>query len=198
MWKQFVGTACVLCLGVGLGVLSKFLDCTPSNSLPSLIEMLDFRNFLGRFPFWILIPVCISIYSRTPIRAALNVFLFFVGMVSSYYLYSKYIAGFFPRTYAMIWAGFTILSPFLAYICWYAKGKTKVAVFLSAGIIAVLFNMTFSYGLLYFSVISPLELMVFLIGVFILRRNKKETVIMLGSAILLAFLLNMIVPFQFF
>lgn len=198
MWKQFADMACVLCLGVGLGILSKFLDCTPSNSLPSWIEMLDFRNFLGRFPFWILIAVCISIYSKTPIHAALNVFLFFVGMVASYYLYSNYIAGFFPRNYAMIWVGFTILSPFLAYICWHAKRTGKIAVFLSAGIIAVLFNMTFSYGVLYFSVISPLELVVFLIGVFILRRNKKETGIMLGSAILLAFLLNAIVPFQFF
>lgn len=198
MWKQLADMACVLCLGVGLGILSKFLDCTPSNELPYLVEMLDVRNFLGRFPFWILIAVCISVYSKTPLHAALNVFLFFVGMVASYYLYSNYIAGFFPRSYAMIWVGFTILSPFLAYICWYAKRKGKVAVFLSAGIIAVLFNMTFSYGIVYFSVISPLELVVFLIGVFVLRRNKKETGIMLGSAILLAFLLNVIVPFQFF
>ena len=58
---------------------------------------------------------------------------------------------FFPRSYAVVWFGFTSVSPLLAFICWYTKGKGKVAFILSALILAVLFNMCFLYGFGYFS-----------------------------------------------
>ena len=69
--------------------------------------------------------MCISVFSSTPKRAAVDVFAFFAGMVSAYYMYSEFIAGFFPLHYAMIWAALTAVSPFLAYICWYAKGTGR-------------------------------------------------------------------------
>ena len=79
----------------------------------------------------------LAIYSRSSIRASLNVLVFFVGMVSSYYLYSNFVAGFFPKSYAMIWVGLTFISPLLAFICWYTKGISKVSFILSAVIIAI-------------------------------------------------------------
>lgn len=184
--------------GVALGVISKCLDCTATNDLPFIINYLDIRNFLGRFPIWIFLALCISVYSASPVRAGINVFLFFVGMVTSYYLYSKYVAGFFPESYAMIWIGFTVLSPFLAFICWYAKGKSKVSLILSTGIIAILFNMTFFYGWLYFHFRSWLELSVFVCGLVVVKRKTfKETAIMIAIGVVLALVLNNIVPFHF-
>ena len=177
---------------------SKFLDNTASNELPFIFEYLDIRNFLGRFAIWILIAVCISIYSISSIRAALNVFVFFIGMVTSYYLYSKFIAGFFPRSYAMIWFGFTAISPLLAFICWYAKGKSKLSFVLSAIIIAVLFNMSFYYGMTYFKMRSILELIVFICGLVVLKRDTiKDSIIMTAIGIIFAFVLDLLVPFQF-
>ena len=124
--KQIIYTAGILLLGIALDVFSKFLDCTPGNELPAFFEYLDVRNFLGRFAIWLLLGLCIAIYSASPLRAAVNVFTFFTGMVASYYAYSKWIAGFFPQSYALIWVGFTVISLFLAWICWYAKGKGKI------------------------------------------------------------------------
>ena len=126
MSKKILHSIAVLFFGIVLGTVSKFLDTTPSNELPFIIERLDVRNFLGRFAVWILIAVCISIYSNSSIQAAVNVFTFFLGMVTSYYLYSTFIAGFFPRSYAMIWFGLTAISP-----CWLLpvgmrKEKAKV------------------------------------------------------------------------
>ena len=129
--KKVFSSITILLLGIVLGIVSKFLDTAPSNELPFIIESLDFGNFFGRLAIWILIAVCISIYSNSPIRAAINVFVFFVGMVTSYYLYSKFIAGFFPRSYAMIWFGITAISPLPAFGCWYAKGKSKISLVLS-------------------------------------------------------------------
>ncbi len=196
--KQVIATIAILFLGVVLGTFSKFLDNTPSNVLPFIFEYLDVRNFLGRFAIWVLIAICISVYSSSSVRASLNVLVFFVGMVSSYYLYSKFIAGFFPRSYAMIWIGFTIISPLLAFICWYAKGESKVSFVLSIMMIAVLFNMTFVYGWIYFDMCSFLEMVVFICGLVILKRNTvKQSMIMIVSGIAMAFILNLIFPFHF-
>lgn len=199
--RQVVDTFGILLLGIALGTFSKFLDFR-QGELPSVLmaidRVLDVHNFLGRFAIWVLIAVCISIYSNSSIRAAINVFVFFAGMVTSYYLYSKFVAGFFPRSYAMIWFGFTAVSPLLAFICWYAKGKSKLSFVLSAMIIAVLFNMTFVYGMIYFEMRSILELIVFICGLVVLKRNTiKGSILMTAIGIILAIVLNLLVPFRF-
>ena len=199
--RKIINTIAVLFLGIALGTFSKFLDFRQAE-LPSVLMaingVLDIGNFLGRFAIWILIALCISIYSNSAIRASINVFVFFVGMVASYYLYSNYIAGFFPRSYAMIWFGFTMISPFLAFVCWYAKGKSRPAFMLSVLILAVLFNMTFVYGWGYFEARSVLELIVFIIGLTVLRRDTLKSSVLMGTiSIVLAFLLDMVIPFHF-
>ena len=199
--RKIINTIAVLFLGIALGTFSKFLDFRQVE-LPSVLMAidgaLDVHNFLGRFAIWVLIALCISIYSNSAIRASVNVFAFFVGMVASYYLYSNYIAGFFPRSYAMIWFGFTAVSPLLAFVCWYARGKSKLAFILSALILAVLFNMCFVYGFGYFSARSVLEVIVFIIGFIVLKRNSLRSSALMGTiSIVLAFLLNIIIPFHF-
>lgn len=196
--KQVINTIAVLLLGIGLGIFSKFLDNTASDAVPFIFGYLDVGNFLSRFAIWLLIALCIAIYSRSPLRASLNVFVFFVGMVSSYYLYSNYVAGFFPKSYAMVWFGFTAISPLLAFICWYAKGQGKVSFILSAIIIAVLFNFTFVYGWIYFDIYSILEVITFIFGLVVLKRNTiKETIFMLICGIVIAFVLHLIIPFPY-
>lgn len=199
--RKIINTIVVLSLGIASGIFSKYLDFRQAE-LPSVLMAidgaLDVHNFLGRFAIWVLIALCISIYSNSAIRASVNVFVFFVGMVTSYYLYSNYIAGFFPRNYAIIWFGFTAISPFLAFVCWYAKGKSKTAFILSILILAVLFNMTFVYGWGYFETRSVLELAVFIIGFIVLRRDTRRRSVLMGTiSIALAFLLNMVIPFRF-
>ena len=199
--SKIINTIVVLFLGIALGTFSKYLDFRQAE-LPCVLmaidEAFDIHNFLGRFAIWVLIALCISIYSNSATRASVNVFAFFAGMVASYYLYSNYVAGFFPRSYAMIWFGFTAVSPLLAFVCWYARGKSKLAFILSALILAVLFNMCFVYGFGYFSARSVLEVIVFIIGFIVLKRNSLRSSALMGTiSIVLAFLLNIIIPFHF-
>lgn len=168
--RKIINTILILCFGIVLGTFAKFLDTTASNTLPFIFEYLDISNFLGRFAIWLLIALYIAIYSHSSIRASLNVLVFFIGMVSSYYLYSYFVAGFFPKNYAMIWLGFTAISPLLAFVCWYAKGKSKISFILSVIIIAILFNFTFIYGWIYFDVYSILEVIVFGCALIALKR----------------------------
>ena len=189
----------ILFFGICLGTFAKYLDYRHAK-LPWLLKVidgtLDFHNFLGSFALWILIAVCIAVYSQTPIRSAINVFVFFVGMVSGYYVYCNYVAGFFPKSYAMIWVGFTIISPILAFICWYAKGKGTVAIIISAGIIGVFISIAFAFGMFYISISSWLKVIVLLVAILVLRRPVKEMIAVVGIGILLAVIMDILMPFS--
>ncbi len=206
MGKQALYSFLVLLLGIALGTFSKYLDCTPGNELPAILlpailDNLDVRNFLGRFAFWIFMGLWIAVSSGSAGRAAVNVFLFFLGMVASYYLYSKYVAGFFPRRYAMVWFGFTVISPLLALPCWYAGGKGKISFVLSVVLLAALFRCCFvGWWELWFYVEprSRLELLTFLCAVWVLRRpTLRESGILAGLGIILGVVFVLTVPFHF-
>ena len=78
--RKIINTIIILSLGIALGTFSKFLDFRQAE-LPSVLmaidSVLDVHNFLGRFAIWVLIALCISIYSNSAMRASVNVF---VGM----------------------------------------------------------------------------------------------------------------------
>ncbi|WP_370765067.1 hypothetical protein [Gemmiger formicilis] len=85
-----------------------------------------------------MIALYISIYSNSAIRASINVFAFFIGMVASYYLYSNYIAGFFPRSYAVIW--FAIYSCFsiIVFCLLVCKGEKQTGTYTIGADLAVI------------------------------------------------------------
>ena len=197
--REILVTTGILIVGVFIGLFSKYLDYR-QGELPGLLELmdgaLDLHNFLGGLAPWILIAVCISVYSHTPLRASINVFTFFLGFVASYYIYSYYVAGFFPRGYALVWVAFTVASPFLAYLSWYAKGDGNIAIILSGGILGVLMSTTMSYGVFYISVNSWLNFLMLVLGAIVLRRNMKETIIMLGIAVFVAIVVKAVIPYS--
>lgn len=197
--KQVLISMGILLFGVFMGAFSKYLDYRQAN-LPTLLYLIDsavdLHNFLGKFAPWIVIAVCIAVYSTTPVRAAINVFAFFAGMVTSYYIYSNFIAGFFPKSYAFVWVAFTAVSPFLAFLCWYAKGTGRIAFLLSSGIIGVLLNCAFYYGIFYIGISSGLELLMLAIGVFVLRKSFRETAGMIGVGTVFAISMRAVIPFR--
>ncbi len=189
-----INTILILIFGAALGFISKMLDETAVNELPVIFEFLDIRNFLGRFSIWIFIAVCISVYSESAKRAALNVGVFFIGMVGCYYLYSKYVAGFFPRTYALIWFAAAVLSPLPAYFCWYARRKAPEAVILSGGITGVMLSQAvfFLQGI---RITHFLELILWGASLWVLRRKPKEFAAMMGISLVVAVAGQIFIPY---
>lgn len=187
----------MLCLGILLGVFSKYLD---GGRLPfplrEINALLDINNFLGGFAPWILLGLCISVFSRTPLRAAVNAFLFFAGMVSAYYIYGYFVLGFYPERYAFAWIVVTLLSPFLAFGTWFSKEKGVFPIIISAFITALLINAAFSYGLYYIAVTNLLNALIFVTAAVILRRNAAEMSIMLALALVFAIIMRFVLPYQ--
>ena len=90
--KQIMTTFFALLFGGGMGIVAKFLDL---NRLPSFLDWLDLSNFLGRTAPWIFIAVCLAVFSKSPLKAGINVFAFFVGMLIGYYVWTSVFAGFY-------------------------------------------------------------------------------------------------------
>ena len=186
----------ILLLGIILGVFSKWLDNMSINDAiwwQHILGIIDLRNVFSELAIWLLIALAISVYSSTSLRACLNVFLFFAGMCIRYHLYTIVFAGFNPRKYMMIWYGFTLLSPVLAFVCWYGKGETKVSLIIDILILAVMMSECFVIGFWYFDITRIINVMIFVGSVVILYNEPRRTAISLLGAVVLSYASRMFI-----
>lgn len=144
------------------------------------------------FGIWLFIGICISIYSKTPLRASLNVFLFFIGMTVSYHLYTILFSGFNPFNYMLRWYLITLISPILAYICWYSKSENKLSLIISSVILSIMFISSFNIGIWYFDIKSIIDVLIFISSVLVLHVNIKNTVYSLLIGFFLSFIISII------
>ena len=191
---KIINSASILLLGIALGCFSKGLDNLSINDAiwwQLILGILDLRNVFSGFSVWICIAVAISVMSKSPLRASLNVFVFFVGMTTSYHIYSILFSGFNPLSYMMIWYIITLFTPLLAYICWYAKGKGILSLIISIGILAVMLFLTL-FARIGSTVINVI---LFLATFGVLHTDKKNTIYNLIGAVVIAIL---VYGFQYF
>ncbi len=116
--------ACGLITGVGV----KLMD----------IYTVHLGNIFSQMSVWIFLCSVLAVYSSTPRRAAVNVFLFCAGMLLTYYLTAEGMHSPYSMTFVYGWSVFSLFSPVLAFFTWYAKGKGAVSRLLTAGIVVVL------------------------------------------------------------
>ena len=186
--KMIFNSSLIFLFGILLGVLSKYLDNASFNN--SILNYLDLGNFFSSMPIWLFIAIMISVYSKSPIRASINVFLFFIGMVTGYYVYTINVNGFNPQSYMMTWYKISFISPFLAFICWYSKSENKLSIIVKTVIIWIMLNYSFSIGLLYFDFRGILYTLTFISTLIVLYDNYKNTLISLLIGLFLAFSLT--------
>jgi len=154
----------VFAFGAFMGLGAKYFDTTP------VIGAVG--TDLG---VWVLIATLIAAYNRSPRAAALHVFLFFMAMLTAYYLYSMKLFGFFPKYYFMVWGGFALLSPICGWIVWYARGEGWVAAFCASLPIALLIYQGYSF---YYTGawVEELDILSAIALFFILARPMKQKI----------------------
>ena len=91
----------MFCIGLILGVISRLLDIYTQN----------LGNIFSQMAIWILMGTLISIYSESKKKAMLNVFLFCIGMLITYYVVAIITKGVYSSAYIMGWSVFAFFSP---------------------------------------------------------------------------------------
>lgn len=191
---KIINTILIFLLGIVLGIFSKWLDNLSINDAiwwQHIFGIVDLRNVFSYFGIWIFLAIIISVFSKTPLRASLNVFLFFVGMTVSYHLYTIMFSCFNPKSYMMIWYGITAITPILGFICWYAKGNNKISIMISSVILAVMLIESFSVGLWYFYFKSVIDTLLFLGTMIVLYIKPKNSIYSLLFAIVLTLIYSL-------
>lgn len=186
-----------LVLGTSLGIISKYLDTIANDGSWWTITLCYFANLYTRLGIWILIATIIAAYSKTLIRAAINTFIFFIGMLISYYIYSAYIFGFFPARYFILWGSFALVSPLLAIIVWKAKNNVHLAFILPALPMGLLLNLSLGMGLFYVYLKHIEELIMYVSLCVVFYKNPKQIALSVALSIIVALFVSQISPFHF-
>ena len=188
----------LICLlfGIVLGIFSKWLDNLSINDSiwwQHIISVLDLRNVFSSFSIWIFISIIIAIYSKKPLLASLNVFVFLISMCIIYHVYTIIFSGFNPLSYMKIWYTISAISPIFAFICWYSKGRGVIPIIIKSIIVSVMILCSFSIGFWYFDIKNILETIIFIATMIFMYNGIKNDMISFGLGLVLSYLLRTII-----
>ena len=164
--KRILNPVSMFVFGLVLGTVSRILDIFTEN----------LGEIFSQMAVWILIGVIIAIYSRTKKKAMVNVLLFCIGMLITYYVTAVITKGVYGQSYIIGWTVFALCSPIFAYFTWMTKEPGVLPKIISVCIVAVsvlssvimfdgfrLYDVVIDGALIYFSFIKKIH-----------RKNRRQ------------------------
>ena len=163
MKNKILNPIIIFIIGLMLGIVSKLFDI--------YTEILG--NIFSEFAVWILFGTLISIYSDNKKKAMINVFLFCIGMLITYYLTAHITHSVYGWTFIKGWTIFACVSPIFSYFTWMTKEKGFLPLIIRIGIIGVsIFSSMFLFTFDIFDLIINLILIYFLF----FKKIKSKTI----------------------
>ena len=123
----------MLIIGLITGVIVKLID------IYFRVQHWGFSlsDVFSQLGVWIVIGVIISLFRKNKRYAMLNVFLFSIGMLITYYLTAEVTNSVYGWTFIKGWAVFACCSPLMAYLVTLTKNKGLFPLIIKIGILAV-------------------------------------------------------------
>lgn len=118
--------------GLCIGIIARLTD----------IHAPNIGDIFSQMSIWILFGTCITLYSKSRKAAMVNVLLFCLGMLVTYYVTAALTDGIYGRPFIIGWTVFALVSPFLSYAVWICQENTLLSKIISIGIIVVSFLST--------------------------------------------------------
>ncbi len=126
MRKKLLSPPVMAVCGLAIGVIARMLDIYTQN----------LGEIFSQMAVWILLGALISVYSPSPKRAAVNVLLFCLGMLATYYAAAALTHGVYSRSFVIGWTVFALCTPVMAALVWYTKEKGWLGRAIAAGVVA--------------------------------------------------------------
>lgn len=197
---MIINTLLIILTGTALGVLSKLLDNMSLNDAVGWQRALaasDLRNAFSRLAVWALLALAVAVFSKRPLRASVNVFGFFLGMLIGYYAVTIFISGFFPKTYIITWGIITLFTPVIAYFAWYSRGDGWLAILFSSIVTGFFITQAFNFGMWYIDIAYYDGVICLILSIILLYKNKKQLLLSLSGALLAAPIITVCFPYIF-
>lgn len=186
--KRLIFLGIVFVGGVLFGIGAKYLDTVSADGTAFHDMLKIIGQLLSELPFWVFIGCVIAYYSRTSNAAALHLFLFFTGMLISYYIYSAILFGFLPIQQLIKWAILAAGSALGGYIVWYAGKKGWPAALCAAMPIGYLISQ--GYPVYYTYAIKDMAALVMAAALYVmLPRSKSQKLRVLPLTALVIFVI---------
>lgn len=125
MKKYLLNPAGMLIAGLVIGTAARLFD----------IYFQNLGEIFSQMAIWILLGTLIAAYSPTKKAAMINVFLFCIGMLFTYYAVAVLTHGVYGRSYIVGWTVFAFLTPVMAYFAWMTKEPGTFPKIIGAGIV---------------------------------------------------------------
>lgn len=187
-----------LIFGITLGIIAKYLDTIPVIDEVWWMKVLSyFGDLFTRLGIWVLIASFIAAYSKTLTRAAINTFIFFIGMLVSYYIYTAYLFGVFPTRYFILWGSIALASPLLAIIVWNAKNNVRLSFILPALPMGLMLSLSLGIALFYMYLNYIEELIMYVVLCIVFYKGPKQLAIIVVFSFIVALFAKQISPFHF-
>lgn len=94
-------------------------------------------NIFSSISIYILIGVLITLNSKNKWYAMINVFVFLISMLLTYYLTAYITHGVYGKSFIIGWTVFAFLSPIMAYFVYLTKNNNLFAKIIKIGILIV-------------------------------------------------------------
>ncbi len=127
MRKYILNPISMFFIGLLLGFAARLFD----------IYTEHLGNIFSSMAIWILFGTLISIYSQTKEVAMLNIFLFCIGMLITYYITAVISQGVYGKSFIEGWVVFAFCSPVMAYFTRMTKEKGFFPKIISISILLV-------------------------------------------------------------